>query len=238
MASAYHIVRGIWRRMPRWVRRIGEVPPLSLLRRRTALAMMRRARHQEIYDEAYYKHRSADSSAAVIARSVVADLRPRRVIDVGCGTGELLDRLREQGVAGVGLEYSDAALRICRGKGLDVRSFDLERDAGPDLRGFDLALSTEVAEHLPASCADRYVDLLCGAADVVAFTAATPGQGGTDHVNEQPHEYWLDKFAARGFDFDEALSQRWRTRWEEEGAQPWYHRNVMVVRRRSAARSP
>ncbi len=33
----------------------------------------------------------------------------------------------------------------------------------------------------------------------VAFTAASPGQGGTGHINEQPAGYWTARFAARGY---------------------------------------
>lgn len=65
---------------------------------------------------------------------------------------------------------------------------------------FDLALCIEVAEHLPPDRADYLVDLLTSSADTVFFSAAHPGQGGTLHLNEQPREWWLEKFRARGFD--------------------------------------
>ncbi len=53
---------------------------------------------------------------------------------------------------------------------------------------------------LPPARADYLIDLLAGCSDMCFFSAAHPGQGGTLHLNEQPREYWLDKFRARGFD--------------------------------------
>jgi hypothetical protein len=89
----------------------------------------------------------------------------------------------------------------------------------------------EVAEHLPASCAERYLDLLCGAGDRIIFTAATPGQGGSDHVNEQPHEYWISKFVARGFSHEVEASNEASKQWEAAGIATWYWRNVMIFAR-------
>jgi hypothetical protein len=97
-----------------------------------------------------------------------------------------------------------------------------------DGRIFDVAISTEVAEHLPERFADRYVDLLTKAAPQIVFTAAFPGQGGADHVNEQPASYWIGKFSARGFAFDEPLSREWRRQWKEAGIARWYWMNAMI----------
>ena len=118
-----------------------------------------------------------------------------------------------------------------RDRGLEVVQYDLENDRGP-VGQADLAISTEVAEHLPERCADRFVDLLVATGPVVVMTAATPGQGGTDHVNEQPNAYWIDKFEARGHLHDEACTQALRQTWRQRDVEDFYSRNVMVFRRR------
>jgi len=62
---------------------------------------------------------------------------------------------------------------------------------------YDLAVSLEVAEHLPASCAEAFVESLTNLAPVVFFSAAVPFQGGTTHVNEQWPEYgWISSAVA------------------------------------------
>jgi hypothetical protein len=66
----------------------------------------------------------------------------------------------------------------------EFRAVDLERPPAPDRR-FDLAMSVEVAEHLAPATADGFVTLLTALAPVVLFSAAIPGQGGVEHVNEQ-----------------------------------------------------
>jgi hypothetical protein len=52
-------------------------------------------------------------------------------------------------------------------------------------RTFDLALSLELAEHLPPECAGVLVDSLARLAPAVVFSAAVPFQGGVGHVNER-----------------------------------------------------
>jgi SAM-dependent methyltransferase len=74
----------------------------------------------------------------------------RPVVDVGCGRGEWLELLREHGVAARGVDLDRAAVRRCRGLGLDV----VESDAITFLRGLpDGAIGAltalHVIEHLP-----------------------------------------------------------------------------------------
>jgi SAM-dependent methyltransferase len=190
--------------------------------------------HDWIYSAEYYARTvegPAVESAGTIADAILDDVAPRSAADVGCGTGALLEALRARGCDVFGFEYSKVALDYCRRRNLAVARFDLEKDRLPTGRRFDVVVSMEVAEHLPASSAERYVDVLTSLAPTVVFTAAPPGQGGNDHVNEQPPAYWIAKFAQRRFVLDETTTQRWRRRWEESGkVRDWYHRNLMVFR--------
>jgi SAM-dependent methyltransferase len=186
--------------------------------------------YNSIYSDAYYHEHvagPATESAAAMSKSIVQHFRPHKIIDVGCGTGALLDALRELGCEVQGLDYSAAGIAYCRKRGLQVRQFNIEKDAAPN-DAFDLAISFEVAEHLPSWNANRYVDLLCSLAPMVVMSAATPGQGGIDHVNEQPHAYWISKFQRRNYSFDALTSKQFSDNWRSASAAPWYSDNVMI----------
>lgn len=128
---------------------------------------------------------------------LIDKLAPSRVIDVGCGPGIYLMPFKEAGIEVYGV---DACPRKEGGgkllKPSEFKRVDLRFPYVPELR-FDLAICFEVAEHLPEHYADRLVDTLSDCADIVIFSGAVPGQGGTYHMNEQPHEYWLNKFKER-----------------------------------------
>jgi SAM-dependent methyltransferase len=230
----YRIARSLYRAvLPLPMRGIFEETdnPIGRIAVPLRRSLGRFARHDEIYHAEYYAEvdAMAQRSANEIAASIVDEFHPQTLVDVGCGTGALLVELRERGVAVCGLEYAAAAIDLCRARGLDVLKFDLERESGFDRR-CDVVVSTEVGEHLPRGAADRYVDLLCGSGQTVVFTAAHPGQGGKDHVNEQPKEYWVEKFAKRGLRPDRATRDRLVARWAQADVELCYRENLMIFR--------
>ncbi len=173
----------------------------------------------------------ATASAPTMANSILNDLAPKSVIDIGCGTGALLAQLRNEGCNVVGLEYAAPARALCAKRGLDVFAFDIMQDNYEAPHPYDVVISMEVAEHLPEPIADRYVDLIAKLGKNIVLTAATPGQGGTDHVNEQPHEYWIAKFEQRDRILDWTLTSSWRAAWRDSGhVQSWYYNNLLVFR--------
>jgi cyclopropane-fatty-acyl-phospholipid synthase len=71
----------------------------------------------------------------------------RRVLDLGCGWGPLLDFVRRREATGVGVTLSRAQLAACRRHGLDVHLYDareLDRDS---FGGFDAVASLGAFEH-------------------------------------------------------------------------------------------
>jgi SAM-dependent methyltransferase len=192
--------------------------------------------HDDIYDASYYEsvEQTAADSAGPMAATILRDLAPTSVLDVGCGTGALLATIQAHGVRAVrGLEYSADGLARCRERGVEVAPFDLEHDSSGPVTPAHVVVSLEVAEHLGAKFADRYADLMaCHVAPGgwLVFTAATPGQGGKGHVNEQPHRYWIEKMRARGLRYDAQRSLAWRAEWTGNVAR-WYSANLMLFQR-------
>jgi SAM-dependent methyltransferase len=192
----------------------------------------------ETYDDAFWDFHSGGDWAG-LTDTLVALAAPRSLIDVGCGQGLLLAALKARHplVRGAGLESSTDAIRRARERGLDITCVDLAflgtrsaKIAARLVDGFDMAVCLETAEHLPPWSASPLVHVLTRA-PMVLFSAAPPGQGGTSHINEQPHEYWRKRFLKHGFDLDprdEALRNavaRLDLPW-------WYAANIHLYSRR------
>jgi cyclopropane-fatty-acyl-phospholipid synthase len=73
--------------------------------------------------------------------------RGRRVLDLGCGWGPLLNFIREEGATGLGVTLSRAQLAACRRHGLDVHLFDARELARESFGGFDAVASLGAFEH-------------------------------------------------------------------------------------------
>src|SRR5690606_6408407 len=95
-----------------------------------------------------------------------------------------------------------------------------------------MAISLEVAEHLPEDAADIFVDSLTKHASVILFSAAIPQQGGQNHLNEQWPNYWNEKFRKKGFQAFDILRNKF---WENENVRWWYRQNMMLYAREGEA---
>jgi len=182
------------------------------------------------FDPGYFEWQA--ERAAVSARAVVPMLielvRPRSVVDLGCGTGAWLQVFGEQGVediVGVDGPYIDRSqLRI------PVERFvAADLSAPPDLgRRFDLALTLEAVHYAPADAAASIVATLASWAPVVYFSAAVPHQTGGPGLNRQWPAYWADLFAAEGLRCYDLLRARL---WEHPQVDWWYAQNGLLFAR-------
>ncbi|MDA8377721.1 MAG: class I SAM-dependent methyltransferase [Planctomycetia bacterium] len=207
--------------------------PFSVFTEIVKAWLAKRANPEEVYDKEYFSEvvdPAASSAAPFVAGSIMRMFAPRMVIDVGCGSGAFLLEFKRLGASVLGLERATAALEVLRSRGIDYLDLDLSKSA-PAIPRADLVISTEVAEHLPPESADKFVAFIASAAPLVVFTAATPGQGGTDHLNEQPAEYWVEKFGSLGFSLDEGRTRVMREEWTRPEVAVYYSKNLLIFRK-------
>lgn len=229
MSKLFTILKHACHILPPAIREAGPLHDLAIR------IMEKTGDRDDIYSAKYYQtmvEPYARKSVPQMARSIVETFHPKSVVDLGCGSGALLVALRKLGVHRLlGMDAAEAGLDIARARGLDVRKFDIVTDKLLYSACYDIAVSMETAEHLPASAADRYVELLCSLAPVVIFTAAHRGQGGIGHLNEQPPEYWKGYFTAHGFQSLEKIVADWQPAWRAAGVADFYTNNLMVFQR-------
>jgi len=154
-----------------------------------------------LYDSEFYSSLSEQvtQSARICMPLFIELLNPNSILDVGCGQGNWLNVCRELGaddITGVdGAYVREEELKMAKDKFVPhdlMKPFNLERQ-------FDLALCLEVGEHIPDEHAKTLVESLTKHSSAIIFSAAVPGQGGVNHINEQWPWYWKEKFAKHGY---------------------------------------
>jgi len=138
-------------------------------------------------------------SAEEVVKVVMDLLKPETVIDMGCGTGTWLAEFKKKGCIIKGFDFNTAEEKMFT---IDFnKEFQRVDLSAPfeHAEKYDLAISLETGEHIEESKADTFVKNIAGLSDIILFSAAIPGQGGYDHINEQWPSYWIKKFEAQGY---------------------------------------
>jgi SAM-dependent methyltransferase len=181
----------------------------------------------EHYTKSFYEEiRNGSTRSAEVMLPLVLHLLPvKSVVDVGCGDGSWLGIFRKLGVEeilGIDGEYVDRnILQIPQDR---FQAADLTKPFGLK-RVFDLAISLEVAEHLPPESAAAFVASLCSLAPAVLFSAAIPLQGGNHHINEQWPDKWAALFREHGYVAVDFIRKRV---WQNEAVEWWYAQNTLL----------
>jgi SAM-dependent methyltransferase len=155
-----------------------------------------------LYNDSFYRYIQEGSTRAArfLVPLILKELPAKDVLDVGCGAGAWLAEYRSQGVTmclGIDGDYVKRETLLIPSEYFQsedlTRPFNLQRQ-------FDLVQCLEVGEHLPKSAAETLIGNLVRHGETILFSAATPGQGGQNHINEQPFQFWRTLFAMHRYE--------------------------------------
>lgn len=172
---------------------------------------MQREFNPNVYDQGYYEShcglpysRDYDNGYwlrffGAIAESLIREYTPKTALDVGCAKGFLVEQLRIRGVDATGFDISTTALDevspdirdYCRYGSID----DLNMYSGH----YDMITCIEILEHVTPEMADRAIELMCQHTDLIVFSSTPDDFTEPTHINVQPVQYWVNKFASHGY---------------------------------------
>lgn len=180
------------------------------------------------YDQSFmsYTANSSYYSAKKISRLISEAMKIKSVLDIGCALGTWLKCWREVGiddVTGVDGDYvtkPNIVIPESHFLHFDIsQEFDLNRK-------FDLVQSLEVGEHISLNQSEIFIENIARHADpFILLSTAPPGQGGENHVNEQPYSFWKRRLEEKGFLCYDCIRPIIKN---EKSIQFWYRYNLFL----------
>jgi len=182
------------------------------------------------FDEDYYMHhvgRPYRKDEAwlrfftPIADLIVSKIRPRRMLDAGCGPGLLVELLRDRGVEAYGFDISEYAIAHVPES---VKPYCWQASVADEItERYDLILCQEVFPHVQRADADAAIANFCRHADDVLFSCPLVVDPNVPrHVNFSSAGHFARIFAESGFlrdlEFDASAITPWAMRFRRTAA--------------------
>lgn len=185
----------------------------------------------DYYDEKFYDGNIPASltSAKEIVPFMVKLVKPKSVVDIGCGMGTWLSVFKKSGCEVFGLDGNKASKKRLLIDKDEFLSKNLEKSFYNGKR-YDLAMSLEVAEHLSEESANNFVSDIVKFSDTIVFSAAIPGQGGYNHINEQWQDYWVEKFEKKGYVAIDIIRKEF---WDNKKVMYYYPQNMFILAKKN-----
>lgn len=186
-----------------------------------------RIEKSKYYDDKFYEvvTRSAIQSGEILIPIIQEVFKITSVLDVGCGQGGWLKSWLNNNVDNIyGIDGNYVDLNKLAVPREYFYPADLSRPLNLN-KQFDLVQSLEVAEHIGENYDDVFIDNIVRHGKLVMFSAAYPGDGGADHINEKPFSYWQKKFLDRGYFMYDYVRPKLKNNKEIEY---WYRYNTFL----------
>jgi SAM-dependent methyltransferase len=189
------------------------------------------------YSKDYFESGIFEADYLAIAEVITGQFKPKRILDVGCGPGHLSRKFAGFGLQVMAIdEFSSPDF-----EGLPIHFERVNLNEPAELlrvigkQKFDAVICLEVAEHLRPEVSEMLIKALTESSDVVIFSAAVPNQGGHEHINLRPRDYWHAQFGKNGFLCGDRLRALLRVNPQ---VPPWYQLNVLDYVRKGSQFEP
>jgi hypothetical protein len=163
-----------------------------------------------------------DISIAAALCKYLADKQAKTVVDFGCGMGDYAWLFINEGYGVEAYDGNPNTETLTRGIG---KVLDLSK---PFYLGkkFDVVMSLEVGEHIPAEYEDQFIDNITKHAKKhLIISWAVEGQGGDGHVNCKNNDYIIEQVVDRRFKYNAQASQALRKNATNAS---WFSLTLMV----------
>lgn len=125
---------------------------------------------------------------------IVKSYNPKKVLDVGCGVGFMVNRMRDEGINAYGTDFTEALVGYW-GDSPYFKVAEAEKQPFGD-KEFDLVISTDVMEHIHEEDLPYVVEEMKRVGKtVLAFVAVEKKLSKRQlmfHVTNKPLEWWKE----------------------------------------------
>ncbi len=163
--------------------------------------------------------------AEIIISYIIEWIKPKSIVDFGCGEGLWLSVAKkiDDDISILGLDGEYVHKNRLKIPANNFQALDLSKRVSLNKK-YDLAISTEVAEHIMEKYSDNFIDNITSVSDRILFSAAIPGQDGINHVNEQWQSYWIKRFEDKGYFANLSIRDFF---WNEKEVTSWRKQNII-----------
>lgn len=157
-----------------------------------------------------------------LADYIAEHLRPRTVLDIGCGPGIYTEELIQRGIVTHGLD-PDPRTRH--------NYYSL---LTPAERTAQVVICLEVLEHIDPADTRKAIQHLADHIEpngLLVFTAAQPGQGGTGHINTRTRAEWAKLLTEAGLTRTTKQEQLLKDYMQQGAHMGWFTQNLLVFER-------
>lgn len=181
----------------------------------------------------YDFHSSIESEELPQARRIAEYIRfnipCKKFIDFGSSTGIYVREMKNTypEVECIGYEFSDSA--VDKAVTSNIILADLTEPLDVEKKDSTLGLCLEVLEHIDDAHWSSVLENITKLSDIIIFSAARPGQGGTGHINCRPKLDWIRRFHSLGWVVDHDKTTHFLSFMTSGYHMGWLRNNAIVL---------